>query len=312
MFEHTRKLAKILFNKYCYHGKKHLLSLLAAANCILPAAGGGKPLGNNRASDDKPNSELLAQNCYLVKVDVAAEIALRADWVTEQFLQASKQHLQALQQAPNHDAYVKNNFFDKVYPQGRLSGSTAYCMAAINRALQDANRNGDLDAVLPYSQNGQGQSAVGCYNFINFITKQGYGSFIERGPLNFSRLEEGDIVFTPRGGGNRHATIYIGNRMVRSFNRDGERKLTYSGNVIVIHMRQIAQKAILQSLMRQKLIVGNSDQPLTMELSQARKFYRFIYRGRTDVNRQHKTSDKPRTPSQLTAVFYPIGRSGRV
>ena len=311
MFEQSRKRAKILFNKYCYHGKKHLLAFLAAVNCMIPAAGGSKNSAEKQPAADKPNTELLAQNLYLVKVNVAAEVAARADWVIEQFLQASKSHLQLLQKAANHDAYVKNNFFDKVYPQGRLSGSTPYCIAAINRALQDANGSGDLDKVLPDSHNAQGKSAVSCYGFINFIGEQGYGNCIERGRLNFDNLQEGDIVFTPRGNGNRHATVYIGNRMVRSFNRDGERKLAGNVNAIVVHTRQIVQKAILQSLVQQKIIDGNSDtgQLLTMRLQQAQQFYRFIYRGRT--KQEPRSSDKPRVNPRATAFFQQNRRSGR-
>ena len=97
--------------------------------------GGGKEKINvaerrSALAQRKRDVSLLAYN-RMIEIDVDGEIAGRAEWFVNEFLEATSKHLKALKKATQNGQktkYVKNNFFDIVYPDGRLSGRNNYCI----------------------------------------------------------------------------------------------------------------------------------------------------------------------------------------
>lgn len=221
----------------------------------------------------------------MIMIDIDNEVADRANWLIDEFLAASAKHLKALKTATRNGQktkYVKKNFFDIVYRNGHLSGRNNYCVTAINRALIDANACGDLNNVLP-EYDSEGFNAVECRRFVNHLRQKGFDDCIKSGRFNIRELDAGDIVMTPRGGGLYHATTYIGNGKVRSFNNDGEWNLK-KGTGIIIKTKEIAQKAIKQELERQKLIAPQTNGHQVIPLAKAQKIMQILYNGRNPDN----------------------------
>ena len=273
----TLKILKIRMRKAVYKIRRYLFGLsVMGAVASSPATlsgqvraegnGGGKEKINvaerrSALAQRKRDVSLLAYN-RMIEIDVDGEIAGRAEWFVNEFLEATSKHLKALKKATQNGQktkYVKNNFFDIVYPDGRLSGRNNYCITAINRALIDANVCGDLNNVLP-EYDSEGFNAVECRRFVSHLKQKGFGDCIRSGSINVRELEIGDIVMTPRGGGRYHATTYIGNGKVRSFNNDGEWNLQKRTG-IVIKTREITEKAIKLELERQQLITPEKKRP---------------------------------------------------
>lgn len=88
---------------------------------------------------------------------------------------------------------------------------------------------------------------------------------------------------TPRGGGRYHATTYIGNGKVRSFNNDGEWNLQKRTG-IVIKTREITEKAIKLELERQQLITPEKNGRQIIPLPKAQKMMQILYNGRDPRN----------------------------
>ncbi len=108
---------------------------------------------------------------------------------------------------------------------------------------------------------------------------------------------------TPRGGGYFHATTYIGNGKVRSFNSDGEWALKKRSG-IVIKLRHIAQKAILLELQNKRLIDVEKGNPQVVPIQDAQKMMQFFYKGRKTDNNGSRTMAALRiqTPHYLAAA----------
>ena len=238
------------------------------------------------------NSNLLA---YRSKVcfNINAEVDKRADWFISNFLEAAKKHLDRITHCGNKKAYVKKNFFDVVSPVRNLSGSTPYCITALNRALIDANNlGGDLNYVLPNPHSSECYAANECNAFAEFLQKKGYGDCIESGAINYNKLTPGDIILTVRNHrGNRHARQYLGKikgkHYCLNFNIDGIREFTNTSG-IVIHMKKLTHKAILLNLEREKLIASHEEQFDTIiPMEQARKIQDYLAKGRKDQNYQN-------------------------
>ncbi len=257
----------------------------------------------------KQDASLLAYG-RMIEVDVDSEVAGRAEWVVNEFLDASSKHLQEIKRATaqgRKTSYVKNNFFDVVYPRGGLSGKNNYCITAINRALIDANTFGDLNNVLPEYRS-EGFNAVECRRFVNHLKQKGFGDCIKHGYINVKDLEIGDIIMTPRGGGRYHATTYIGNGKVRSFNNDGEWRLKKQSG-IVIKTKSITEKAIKKELERQELITPDKSRQV-IPLQKAQKMMQILYSGR-DPHRHMALLLEPRMDNRLL-VDAPIERADSI
>lgn len=235
-------------------------------------------------NDDSP---LMAYESKVV-YDIDAEVSKRADWFVARFLEAARKHLDNIMSCGNKQAYVKQNFFDVVSPGRNLPGSTPYCITALNRALIDANDiGGDLTGVLPDPHSKECYAANECNAFAAFLRQKGFGDCIDNGKIDFSKLEPGDIILTPRDRkGSKHARQYLGKKngvhYALNFNIDGIRELKNT-SAVVIHIKQLTRKAILGNLEREKLIssrTGPFDTILPME--QARRIQNFLYRGRNE------------------------------
>ena len=204
------------------------------------------------------NNRSLAYN-RKVMLNISDEIDKRADWFVNNFLLAAKKHLSALQNSQNKKDYVKCNFFDVVSPNRNLSGSTPYCITALNRALIDANNlGGDLNNVLPNPNSSECYSANECNAFAAFLRKKGFDDCIDEGRIKYDKLQPGDIILTIRNrSGNRHAQQYIGKKDGKhyclSFNSDGIREFKHT-TAIVIHMHQLTRKAIIKNMEKENLI----------------------------------------------------------
>ena len=292
----TLKKLKLKALKKIYQLRRYALGLGAVSIMGTASAPTGAQAENlsqtqtydaSRNIDKKgsaPQADLLAYN-RMVEIDVSQEISERAEWVVDKFISATEAHLKAIKRAKargQKTSYVKNNFFDVVYPKGGLSGHNNYCITAINRALMDANKYGDLDRMLPEYQKEGGQ-AVECRRFVNYLTQKGFGDCIEHGYISRKNLEIGDIVMTPRGGGRYHATTYIGNGKVRSFNNDGEWEIKPQSGII-IKTKAMAEKSIKLTLEKQKLISPNKGKKQVISLAKAQKIMNILYNGRNMKN----------------------------
>ena len=134
------------------------------------------------------NSNLLA---YRSKVcfNINAEVDKRADWFISNFLEAAKKHLDRITHCGNKKAYVKKNFFDVVSPVRNLSGSTPYCITALNRALIDANNlGGDLNYVLPNPHSSECYAANECNAFAEFLQKKDMAIVLKAAQLIITNL----------------------------------------------------------------------------------------------------------------------------
>lgn len=291
------KILKLKVRKNIYRMRKYLLGLTTLGAVVSAPAGlhgqetgsfaqtQEQTSGTKKAFPEKTDGKLLAYN-RMVEVNLGAEIEDRADWFVDEFVKASSKHLAALKRATargQKTSYVKNNFFNIVYPSGHLSGRNNYCITAINRALIDANVFGDLDSALPEYKS-EGGNAVECRRFVSYLERKGYRDCIQRGTINVKNLEVGDIIMTPRGGGRYHATIYIGDGIVRSFNNDGEWMLK-KRNGIVIKTKAIAEKAIARELEKQKLVSLQKGKLQVVPLQTAQKIMQFLYAGRNAGDR---------------------------
>ncbi len=317
----SAKILKIKVRKNLYRLRKFLAGLTMAGTVAssplnaqaqhntekslrTPADTGMLVADNHAPANAFVGSEEMLAYGRLIEVDIQNEINQRADWLVDEYLKATSKHLKAIKKATANGqktAYVKNNFFNIVYPNGGLSGKNNYCITAINRALIDANRCGDLNKVLPQYTT-EGAQAVECNRFIAYLTRKGFGDCIRQGTINTADLEPGDIVMTPRGGGYFHATTYIGNGKVRSFNRDGEWALKKQSG-IVIKLRHIAQKAILLELQNSRLIDIEKGNLQVISIQEAQKMMEFFYKGRKIDNdsRQAMAALQIKSPHYLTA-----------
>ena len=282
----TSKKLRLEIKKSIYYLRQSLLGIGAAGAMSVPVQ--GKPLENSQASSETnyPASTQLVNNqtaTYerMIEVDIDQEIEKRAQWFVDEFVKATSKHLQLIKKASaagQKTSYVKQNFFDAVYPKGNLSGRNNYCIAAINRALKDANQYGDISLALPDYQT-EGANTVECLRFVNFIAKHGFGKCIQKGYIIPKNLEVGDIVMTPRGGGRYHATTYIGNGKVRSFNNDGEGNIKKQTG-IVIKTKELAQEAIRQNLEQQQLISEQKTGKQIISFQKAQMILQILYDGR--------------------------------
>ncbi len=293
----TTKILKLKVRKNIYQMRKYLLGLTTLGAVVSAPAGlYGQETGRfsqtqvqtgtgKNVSPKKTNGKRTAYS-RMVEVNLEAEIEKRANWFIDKFVRSSSKHLTALKRATargQKTSYVKNNFFNIVYPSGNLSGHNNYCIAAINRALIDANTFGDLNSALPKYAN-EGNHAVECLRFVSYLENKGYRDCIRRGTIDLKNLDIGDIIMTPRGGGRYHATIYIGNSIVRSFNNDGEWKVK-KRNGIIIKTKAIAEKAIALELEKQKLVNMQKGKRQIIPLQTAQKILQFLYAGRNAGDR---------------------------
>lgn len=242
--------------------------------------------------DDFP---LLAYESKVV-YDIDAEVTKRADWFISRFLEAAKTHLDNIMSCGNKQAYVKENFFDVVSPVRKLPGSTPYCITALNRALIDANDiGGDLTGVLPDPNSQECYAANECNAFAAFLRQKGFGDCIDNGTIDFSKLEPGDIILTPRDRkGNKHARQYLGQKdgvhYALNFNIDGIREFKNT-SAVIIHMKKLTRKAILCNLEKARLISSrNGPFDTILPMDQARKIQNFLSRGRNNRNHEDTQS----------------------
>ena len=233
---------------------------------------------------DQPSDDLLAYERKVV-FNINAEVEKRADWFISKFLESAKHHLEALQSCGNKTKYVKENFFDVVSPVRGLPGTTPYCITALNRALMDANSyGGDLSHVLPDPNSSECRYANGCNAFAEYLRQKGYKDCMESGRINYNNLEPGDIILTVRNSnGDRHARQYLGKTNGKhyclNFNIDGIRELKNS-TAIVIHMKKLTKKAIMQNLERENLINGDWENIDTiLPIEQARQIKDYLSAG---------------------------------
>jgi len=288
----VKSTLKIKINKLRYHSRnaflrRALLTTLALSKGSTLGIASEIPNPSNNAT----STETTTGYKRFVNIDVEKEVEKRADWFIDAFLSSSERHFAGIKSASasgRKESYVKRNFFDVVYPG--LSGSNHYCIAAINRFLIDANQHGDLDGVLPSNQNRkqfggrmvpEGNWAVECNRFKDFLIEKGFEDCISYGRVDFSTIQPGDIVLQPRNSNNYHATTYIGNGRIRSFNKDYEGDLRQNPHTIVIHTKQIFEKNMLQQLENQGLIQKEGNRyGNIIPLDNAQKLIERLYIGR--------------------------------
>lgn len=301
---HSRKKALLArYNKLKYYVRRFGI-IKTARKVILPTITiaalnvsnlSAQPQSNTKSDKTQTLTEnvdknLLAYNRKVV-LDISSEIDGRAEWFVNNFLLAAQSHLDAIQKTRNKKAYIKQQFFDIVSPSRNLSGSTPYCITALNRALIDANKlGGDLDNVLPNPNTSECYAANECNAFAKFLRKKGFGDCIDEGRIKYNNLQPGDIVLTVRNrNGDRHAQQYIGKKnnthYCLSFNSDGIRELK-STNAIVIHMHKLTRKAIIKNMKKKKLITNDSELGnIVVSLEQARRIQDFLQQGREQFYR---------------------------
>ncbi len=304
---HSRKKALLArYNKLKYYIRRFGI-IKTAKKVILPTITiaalnvsnlSAQPQSDTKSDKTQPLTEnidknLLAYNRKVV-LDLSSEIDSRADWFINNFLIAAQNHLDAIQKTRNKKAYVKQQFFDVVSPSRNLSGNTAYCITALNRALIDANKlGGDLDNVLPNPNTTECCAANECNAFAKFLRKKGFSDCIDEGRIKYDKLQPGDIILTVRNrSGDRHAQQYIGKKnnihYCLSFNNDGIRELK-SANGIVIHMHKLTRKAIIKNMKKQKLISNDRElDNVVVSLEHARRIQDYLQHGREQYYRTYQ------------------------
>jgi len=243
---------------------------------------------NNKEASLAKSQNKINEN-QLVVFDVETEINKRADWFVGNILKSAKKHLSALKNCRNKTFYVKKEFFDVVSPIRNLSGSTPYCITALNRCLIDANRmGGDLSEVLPNPHNKECYSANECNSFIKFLCNKGHGDCIDFGDIDFDKLEPGDIILTLRNRrGSRHAQFFEGKFNQKyyciSFNSDAIRELKNT-RATVVHTRKIVEKEIKRNLERENLVNEDDGYVCVMPYKQAMRILSYLNTGRNKRN----------------------------
>lgn len=229
------------------------LALQCAAT--IPQAGnhllGSKPDDSKNSND---NTEMLAA---VNSINIEKEIKDRAAWaVQENFIPAAKNHLETVKSkktTKEKQKYVKDEFFDKVYPKGGRPGSDNYCIAALMRCMLDANEKvGDFSEFIPDTQTLEGHSNISCPRFLAYVQKN-FPDCISKfqKKINVDELQPGDILVVSSSqntSSGLHAKMYAGDGMEISFNRDYMKEIGNNNAGYVIKTSQIAEQCIERNL----------------------------------------------------------------
>lgn len=259
------KLRKILKNRLFSKAVKYIGAALVVMTNQGAASGPEKGDDNNRERD-LGTTELTVTDSFnsfvMNEVDFENEINKRAEWFVGQYLDSLKVSLDEIKNLKKYKErknYICENFFDRVYPAGRLKLDNYYCAAAAMSGLVSVNEKyGDLDNFIPDGNTKAGSAMVSCDDLPKYIHKK-YKDCIkeyiygERGAkktksgesFKIENLEPGDILVQKSDvntSSGWHTVVYNGEGEVISFNRDGIFKLQKNKPIKVIKMPNIIRR----------------------------------------------------------------------
>lgn len=232
------------------------ITMFLALQCAatIPQAGNyllGSKTGGSITPDD--TSELMAA---VNNVDMKEEIKGRAAWaIQENLIPAAKSHLETVlskKTTREKQKYVKDEFFDKVFPKGGRPGSDNYCIAALMRCMLDANEKlGDFSEFIPDTQTLEGHNNISCPRFVAYV-KKNFPDCITKfqKKIDVDELQPGDILIVSSSqntSSGLHAKMYAGDGMEISFNRDYMKEIGNNSGY-VIKTSQIAEQCIEKNL----------------------------------------------------------------
>lgn len=312
----AQKIAKIKIQKMKFNARRAFVTLFATTSTLAvgtPAAnapGGIKDINRN----DAPTHTNYERK---VKIDIDKEVEKRADWIINEYLEASSNlltQLKSIRDSNKKAKFIKENIFNQVSPRAGIPGTGDYCIAAINRSFRgvDSTALKELENFLPPTdiKNRASEAAVRCIGFKEYLAQNGYNNFISSvsyNQIDFDKLNPGDIIMEPREEWKKHATTYIGDGRVRSFNVDSERRLSRkSGQYYIFDTKGIVKQAIYTELEKQNLVQKNDKgYQNTMALENASKLVQYLYQGRDggDLALLEYTSHSPGTYFASNQMF---------
>lgn len=260
------KLRKILKNRLINKAVKYIGAALVLVTSQSAAPGTGKEDNDGNKERKFDNTELSAAdnfNSYVMaEVDFDREIDKRTEWFVKEYLDSLKgtlAELKSLKKYKERSKFIQNNFFDRVYPAGRLRIDNFYCAAAAMSTLAGVNEKyGDLEKFFPDGNTKAGSAMVSCVDLPDYIRKK-YKNCIteyiygERGArktksgetFKVENLEPGDVLVqksAENSSSGWHTVVYAGNGEVISFNNDGIFKLQKNKQVKVIKLPEIMRR----------------------------------------------------------------------
>lgn len=233
------------------------ITMFLALQCAatIPQAGNhllGSKIGGKINPDD--TEEIMAAT--INNMDMKEEIKNRAAWaVKENLIPAAKNHLETVlskKTTREKQKYIKDEFFDKVFPKGGRPGSDNYCIAALMRCMLDANEKvGDFSEFIPNTQTLEGHNNISCPRFVAYV-KKNFPDCITKfqKKIDVNDLQPGDIMIVSSSqntSSGLHAKMYTGDGMEISFNRDYMKEIGNNSGYI-IKTSQIAEQCIEKNL----------------------------------------------------------------
>ena len=181
----------------------------------------------------------------------------RAHWLCEQYIEANNSRLQEIKSLNNSgkNKYVRD-MFERI-GHGRMYAN--YCITAQLNCLQDVcDASGNL--------NGSYDKNTNCRNFIANMKKKGYGDCFTNNPKK-EDIHPGDMIFTPRGGGNYHVVsvkeVYFDQKgkrhiIVNGFNNDNCYEFS-GGKCVVFNTEKYMEIALTKELEQQNFMQSEKD-----------------------------------------------------
>ncbi|MBP5399269.1 MAG: hypothetical protein J6Y53_02495 [Alphaproteobacteria bacterium] len=214
--------------------------------------------------------------------EINKKVKERAHWLCQQYIEANNRRLKEIKSLDKNgkNKYVRD-MFERI-GHGRMYAN--YCITAQLNCLQDVcDASGNL--------NGSYCKDTNCANFISNMKKNGYADCFTNNPKK-EDIHPGDMIFTPRGGGNYHVVsvkeVYIdkyGKRqiVVNGFNHDNCYKFD-GGNCVVFNTEKYIEKALWkeleqQNFMQQEDNITSNDGSRQMNDAQYAEMNEYLTRG---------------------------------
>ena len=206
------------------------VALQCAATIPQP---GNNLIGSHAATTGKETRTKIMADIY-VDNKLKDAIAKRKEWlIQDKFFSKIVEYQNIIKSKADSDKknYIKQNFFDTVYPIGGIPKGSNYCIAAMMRCLYDVNKEtGDLESFMPDGNTTEGHSMVSCPMFKEYIKKNFPDCIIENpSKEEISSLENGDFIISRSNGRNttsglHFTTVFDAQKgLEASFNSDGIR-----------------------------------------------------------------------------------------
>ena len=234
------------------------VSMYLALQCAatIPQAGNSL-LGTQASASGYNNREAFAAEVN-AKAQVNEALQKRKEWlIKDKFFSKLVQYQNIVKSKSGMDKknYIKQNFFDVVYPVGGIPKGSNYCVASVMRCLYDINKEtGDLDGFMPNGNTVEGHSMVSCPKLKEYVKKNFPDCIIERPTkADKANLEDGDIILS-RSSRNTssglHLTAVYNSRegVEISFNSEGIRPYKAENIETIIKLGKIIDTCLKERI----------------------------------------------------------------